>query len=52
MESVMVPLQSVASNCEGSSTGGVAGSEKKANVRQSGVWFIESGTGARAAGGC
>ena len=46
------PALNRCSSCEGSSTGGVEASGKKANVKQNGVWWIARGTGARSVGRC
>lgn len=46
------PALSLCSRCEGSSIGCVCESGKYANVKQKGVWCIESGTGARSDGWC
>lgn len=42
----------VCSRRDGSKMAGVSGSSKYANVKHSGVWCNESGTGARSDGGC
>ena len=40
------------SSWDGSSTGGVEASGKNAKVKQKGLWWIASGTGARSVGEC